>query len=164
MNEKVALITGSGKRRVGNAIVRAFAERGYAVAVHYHDSAADARETVSQMRSGGSRAEAYRADVSKEDEVDGMFTEVERDFGRLDVLVTAAAIWQSKPLEEVTAEDVRRHFEINALGTFLCCQRAGLMMVKQREGGSIVTIGDWAIERPYPNYAAYFASKGRYRP
>ena len=89
-----------------------------------------------------------------------MFREVERDFGRLDVLVTAAAIWQSKPLEEVTAEDVRRHFEINALGTFLCCRRAGLMMVGQPAGGSIVTIGDWAVERPYPNYAAYFASKG----
>ena len=76
------------------------------------------------------------------------------------MLVTAAAIWQSKPLEEVTADDVRRHFEINALGTFLCCRRAGLIMVKQPEGGAIVTIGDWAVERPYPHYAAYFPSKG----
>ena len=112
------------------------------------------------MKKGGTHAEAYQADVSKEDEVDRMFEQVENDFGRLDVLVTAAAIWQSKPLEEVTADDVRRHFEINALGTFLCCRRAGLIMVKQPEGGAIVTIGDWAIERPYPNYAAYFPSKG----
>ena len=115
------------------------------------------------MRKGGTHAEAYQADVSKEDEVERMFKQVEKDFGRLDVLVTAAAIWQSKPLEEVTADDVRRHFEINALGTFLCCRRAGLMMVKQPEGGAIVTIGDWAVERPYPNYAAYFPSKGQYR-
>jgi pteridine reductase len=63
-------------------------------------------------------------------------------------------------LEEVTADDVRRHFEVNALGTFLCCRRAGLIMVKQPEGGAIVTIGDWAIQRPYPHYAAYFPSKG----
>jgi pteridine reductase len=160
MNAKIVLVTGSGKRRVGNAIALAFAERGYAVALHYNRSAEDAEETVAQIRSGGARAEAYRADVSREDEVDAMFERLQRDFGRLDVLVTAAAIWQSKPLDEVTAEDVRRHFEINALGTFLCCRRAGLMMIEQPEGGAIVTIGDWAIERPYPNYAAYFMSKG----
>ncbi len=160
MNAKVALITGSGKRRVGNAVAEALAARGYSVALHYNRSAEDARESVSLMRKGGTHAEAYQADVSKEDEVDRMFKQVENDFGRLDVLVTAAAIWQSKPLEEVTADDVRRHFEINALGTFLCCRRAGLIMVKQPEGGAIVTIGDWAIERPYPHYAAYFPSKG----
>ena len=160
MNAKVALITGSGKRRVGNAVAEALAARGYSVALHYNRSAEDARESVSLMQKGGTHAEAYQADVSKEDEVDRMFKQVENDFGRLDVLVTAAAIWQSKSLEEVTADDVRRHFEINALGTFLCCRRAGLIMAKQPEGGAIVTIGDWAIERPYPNYAAYFPSKG----
>src|SRR5262249_6983039 len=81
-------------------------------------------------------------------------------FGRIDVLVTAAAVWQSKPLEEVTAADVRFHFETNALGTFLCCQQVGLAMARQPEGGAIVTIGDWAEARPYLNYAAYFPSKG----
>ncbi len=78
----------------------------------------------------------------------------------MDVLVTAAAIWKSKSLEQVTAADVRQHFEINALGTFLCCQKAGEIMVRQPEGGAIVTIGDWATARPYPHYAAYFPSKG----
>ena len=73
---------------------------------------------------------------------------------------TAAAVWEPKPLESVTADDVRRQFEINTLGTFLCCQRAGLLMVEQPEGGAIVTIGDWATARPYPGYAAYFPSKG----
>ena len=157
---KIALITGSGKRRVGNAVAEALAARGYSIALHYNRSAEDARESVSLMKKGGTHAEAYQANVSKEDEVDRMFKQVENDFGRLDVLVTAAAIWQSKPLEDITADDVRQHFEINALGTFLCCRRAGLIMVKQPEGGAIVTIGDWAVERPYPNYAAYFPSKG----
>ena len=77
-----------------------------------------------------------------------LFDEVLQTFGRLDVLVTAAAVWQQTPLEDVTADDVRRHFEINTLGTFLCCQRAGLIMAKQPEGGAIVTIGDWATARP----------------
>jgi pteridine reductase len=60
----------------------------------------------------------------------------------------------------VTAADVRLHFDTNALGTFLCCQQAGLAMAKQPEGGVIVNIGDWAEVRPYRNYAAYFPSKG----
>jgi pteridine reductase len=157
---KVALITGSGKRRVGNVIAEALAARGYNIALHYNRSADEARQSVSLLREKGISAEAFQADVSREDEVDGLFEQVEKQFGRLDVLVTAAAIFQSKPLEEVTADDVRRHFEINTLGTFLCCRRAGLIMAKQPEGGVIVTIGDWAIERPYPHYAAYFPSKG----
>ena len=158
--KKVALVTGSGKRRVGNAVAEALAARGYTIALHYNRSADDAQASIALMRQKGAHAEAFQADISREDEVERMFEQVAKSFGRLDVLVTAAAIWQSKPLEEVTADDVRRHFEINTLGTFLCCQQASRIMVKQPEGGSIVTIGDWAVERPYLHYAAYFPSKG----
>src|SRR5207249_1972202 len=56
--------------------------------------------------------------------------------------------------------DVRRNFETNTLATFICTQEAGLAMVKQVEGGCIITIGDWATERPYLDHAAYFVSKG----
>jgi pteridine reductase len=69
-------------------------------------------------------------------------------------------VWQRKRLEDVTAADVRLHFETNTLGTFLCAQHAGLAMVQQPEGGCIVNVGDWAEVRPYLNYAAYFPSKG----
>jgi pteridine reductase len=158
--QKVALITGSGKRRLGNAVAEALAARGYEIALHYNLSAEDARESVELMRQKGIHVEAFQANVSREDDVERLFSHVEKNFGRLDVLVTAAAIWESKPLEEVTADDVRRHFEINTLGTFLCCQQAGRIMIKQPEGGSIVTIGDWAVQRPYVHYAAYFPSKG----
>jgi pteridine reductase len=157
---KLALITGSGKRRVGNAVARALAERGFDIAIHFNRSAEEAKQTAEELRKLGVRAEAYQADLSDEAAIGRMFENVRTNFGRLDVLVTAAAIWKSKPLEQVTADDVRRHFEINALGTFLCCQRAGEIMVAQSEGGVIVTIGDWAVERPYPHYAAYFPSKG----
>jgi len=157
---KVALVTGSGKRRVGNVIVGALAERGYRVAVHYRRSAEEALETVARLQQQGAHARAFQADVADETDVENLFRQTMDHFGRLDVLVTAAAVWEPKPLEEVTAEDVRRQFEINALGTFLCCRQAGLIMAGQPEGGSIVTIGDWATARPYPNYAAYFLSKG----
>ena len=158
--KKVALVTGSGKHRVGNVVALALAERGYDIALHYNRSAAEARETIVQLQRGGVQAAAFRADVAKEDEVARLFDDVLKTFGRLDVLVTAAAVWQPKALEDVRTEDVRRQFEINTLGTFLCCRRAGLIMTEQPQGGAIVTIGDWAVARPYPNYAAYFVSKG----
>lgn len=157
---KTVLITGSGKRRIGNVVASALARRGYDIALHYNRSADEARQTVVELEGLGARAAAFQADVSNESDVARLFSEVQNTFGRLDVLVTAAAIWQQKPLEEITADDVRRHFDINTLGTFLCCQRAGEIMVRQPTGGAIVTIGDWAVARPYPNYAAYFASKG----
>jgi pteridine reductase len=159
-HHKVALITGSGKRRVGNAVAEALAARGYAIALHYNRSAEEARQTVAQLTEQGVRAAAFQADVADESQVDRLFDEVLSHFGRLDVLVTAAALWERTPLEQLTAADVRRQFDVNTLGTLLCCRRAGLIMAGQPEGGAIVTIGDWATRRPYPNYAAYFASKG----
>jgi pteridine reductase len=159
-SNKVALVTGSGKQRVGNAVAMALAARGYHIALHYRRSAGEAEQTVAQLLGQGVEAAAFQADVADESQVERLFEEMMSRFGRLDVLVTAAAIWEPKPLEAVTADDVRRNFEVNALGTFLCCQRAGLIMVGQPEGGVIVTIGDWATVRPYANYAAYFPSKG----
>ncbi len=157
---RVALVTGSGKKRVGSVVAEALAKRGHAIAVHYRTSASEADETVAELRKHGVDAKAYRADLADEAAVRGMVAGVLRDFGRIDVLVNCAAAWQSKKLEDVTAADVRMHFDTNALGTFLCCQHAGLAMTKQPDGGVIVNIGDWAEIRPYLNYAAYFPSKG----
>ncbi|MFO0850195.1 MAG: SDR family oxidoreductase [Gemmataceae bacterium] len=158
--QRVALVTGSGKRRVGAVVADALARRGYAIAVHYRTSAAEAEQTAAGLRAHGVPVVAFPADLTDEGAVRGMVRAVLDRFGRLDVLVNCAAVWQSKPLEEVTAADVRRHFDTNALGTFLCAQQAGLAMVEQPDGGVIVNIGDWAEVRPYPGYSAYFPSKG----
>ena len=136
------------------------ATRGFDIAVHYRTSAAEAADTAAELRALGVEAETYRADRADEAAVKAMVGAVLDRFGRIDVLVNCAAVWVAKPLEEVTAADVRFHFDANALGTFLCSQHAGLAMVKQPEGGLIVTVGDWAEVRPYLNYAAYFPSKG----
>jgi pteridine reductase len=161
MNErKVALITGSGTRRVGWHIAQALAARGYALAIHYRNSAAEAQQTVAELRRGGAQAEPFCADLSDEQAVRGLVEGTLTHFGRIDVLVNAAAVWTRQRLEQVTAADLTRHYQINTLGTFLCSQHAGLAMVKQKDGGSIITIGDWAIVRPYLGYSAYFPSKG----
>ena len=157
---RVALVTGSGKRRVGWYVADALAQRGYALAIHYRSSATEAAETVAALRGRGVGVVGFQADLTDEQAVRTLVGAVLERFGRLDVLVNCAAVWQRKRLEEVTAADVRLHFEINTLGTFLCAQHAGLAMVRQPEGGCIINLGDWAEVRPYLNYAAYFPSKG----
>ena len=157
----VALVTGSGKHRVGWHVADALAKRGYALVLHFHTSAVEAVESADFFRrQHGVRVEVVQADMADEISVRLLVAHTLSMQGRIDVLVNCAAVWQRKPLEEVTAADVRHHFEVNALGTFLCCQHAGLAMVRQPEGGCIVNMGDWAEARPDLHYAAYFPSKG----
>jgi len=156
---QVALITG-GAVRVGRAIVESFAARGYAVAIHANRSVKQARELADELAERGASTLVVSADLREETAVRGMVDQVHAHWGRLDVLVNNAAIWSPQPLEEVTADEVRKYFEINSLATFVACQHAGLKMVEQPTGGAIVNIGDWSVARPYQDYAAYFPSKG----
>ena len=160
LRNRVALVTGAGAPRIGNCVVRLLAARGYRVILHAHRSAAAAEETAVELRSGGVEAEVVVADLTDEQAVRELASRAHAFFGRIDALVNCAAIWSAKRLEDVTADDVRRHFDANALSAFLCCQHVGLAMAAQPSGGAIVNLGDWAIARPYLNYAAYFPSKG----
>lgn len=155
----VALVTGSA-RRVGAVIARRLAAEGYRLIIHANASLAEARQLADELTAAGRPSLATAANLRDEDAVKQMIEAAHRHFGRIDALVNSAAIWVRKPLEEVTAADVRVHFETNTLGTFLCCQHVGRIMVAQPEGGAIVNFGDWAIARPYLDYAAYFSSKG----
>lgn len=156
----VILVTGAGRRRVGAHVAELFASRGYRLAIHYRTAAAEAEEAVARHSARGVEAAAFRADLTDERQVDAMVEAVLGRFGRIDALVHCAATWRPKSLEETMAADVRDAFETNTLATFLCARRAGLAMAARPEGGCIVTVGDWACTRPYPGYAAYFASKG----
>jgi pteridine reductase len=157
---KVALVTGSGKKRVGYHVAAALAARDFALVIHYHTSAAEAAETADQFtRAHGVPVHTVRANLAEESQVKAMVAETLAKFGRIDALVNCAAIWHRKRLEDTNAADVRSHFDANTLGTFLTCQHAGLAMVNQPTGGCIVNVGDWAEARPYLDYAAYFPSK-----
>lgn len=157
---RVALVTGSGRRRIGNIVAKRLAASGYRIALHYHRSRAEAEATVSELRAMEIDCEAFQADVSDESQVERMFESVIARFQRIDVLVTTASVWSPRKLEAVTGADMLDDFKVNGLGTFLCARSAGLIMVDQAEGGAIVTVGDWAIERPYLDHAPYFVSKG----
>ena len=145
--------------RVGRAIVRELAQIGYQVAIHANTSLDQAQQLVAELAGQGHVAAAFGADLRNEDATRAMIDRVHRHFGRLDGLVNNAAAWSPTPLDDVGADDVRRFFDVNTVSTFVCCQHAGLIMAEQLTGGAIVNIGDWAIERPYRDYSAYFASK-----
>lgn len=156
----MALVTGSGAPRIGNCVVRTLAANGYRVVLHARRSIAEAEATADELQSEGTAAAVVTGDIRDESAVGEMTRQALSAFGRIDALVNCAGIWKSKRLEDVTADDVREHFETNALGTFLCCRHVGLVMVAQASGGAIVNLGDWAPVRPYLDYSAYIASKG----
>lgn len=158
-NSPVALVTGGG-RRVGLGIAQTLAAHGYRLVLHANGSLAGAEQAAREFAAAGCDAIALAADLRDQIATQAMIARARDHFGRIDALVNNAAIWSAKPLEQVTPDDVRENFEINTLGTFICCQQVGLLMATQEQGGAIVNIGDWAIERPYPDHAAYFASKG----
>jgi pteridine reductase len=155
----VAIVTG-GARRVGSVVARELAARGYRLVIHANHSGAEAEQLAQELSAAGSPAIALTAELRETDRVTEFVKRAHQHFGRIDALVNCAAIWNRKPLEATTADDVREQFEVNTLGTFLCCQQVGLIMTQQASGGTIVNIGDWAIARPYVDYAAYFPSKG----
>lgn len=160
MTQKIALVTGSGKQRVGWHVAHALGLKGHSICIHYRTSDVEAKQSAELLKKAGIEATIFQADLALESDVEKMFHEIKAKFGRLDVLVNCASIWERKDLLEISAKDVSRHFEANILATFLPSRLAGLLMIAQPEGGNIITIGDWAQVRPYLGYSAYFATKG----
>lgn len=156
----VALITGSGSPRVGRVIAERFASRGCDIALHSRnddDELHHAREAL--IETSGRRIESIAGDLADEEVADNLPDRAHAIFGRLDIVVTSAAIWHPTPLGEITADEIRRYFDVNALSTFLIARSAGRIMASQPCGGAVVTISDWAVDRPYADHAAYFPSK-----
>ena len=158
--KKWALVTGAGKQRVGFHVARALGRIGYSLILHYRNSAVEAEESAQILGQEGMEALLVQAELAEGPEVDRVMAFLRQHCGRLDTLVTCASTWQPKKLEQTTAEDYLQAFRANVLSTALIAQKAGLWMTSQPTGGCIVTVGDWAVTRPYPEYAAYHTSKG----
>lgn len=156
----VAWVTGSAADRVGRGIAKRFAARGYRMVLHAHQSREEGERLVEKWTQAGVETLLVSGAIEEEATVESWIPQIVERFGRLDVLVHAAAVWEPATLEETTSKLVIEQFMSNTLGSFLCGQKAGLEMIKQRTGGAIVLIGDWALNRPYRDFAAYFASKG----
>lgn len=159
-DQPVALVTGSAAPRVGQAIARKLASKGFALAIHGNRSAEEGQKIVESFRKEGVEAELFTADLAQPSQCDSLVEQVLQRFQRIDVLVNSAAIWYPTPFESVSQSELEKYMQVNSLALFSLARLAGLQMVKQDNGGVIVNLGDWAPRRPYTDYSAYFLSKG----
>ena len=154
---KVAVVTGASKG-IGAGIAKSLASEGAAVVVNYASSKEDADSVVAEIAGKGGKAVAVQGDVSKASDVRRIFAETKKAFGRLDVLVNNAGVYQFAPLEQITEEQFHRQFNTNVLGLILATQEATRLFGP--EGGSIINIGSNASSLTPPASAVYTATKG----
>ena len=154
---KVALVTG-GARNIGRAICRSLASGGAMVMVNANTSQAEAKHTVSMIKSAGGKAAAHFADVTDPGAVAKMVDATVRQFGRLDVLVNNAAIRSEVRFEEMKFEEWRRVISTVLDGAFLCTQSCLPHLIRVR-GGAIVNIGGLTAHRGATGRAHVIAAK-----
>jgi 3-oxoacyl-[acyl-carrier protein] reductase len=159
MAGKAALVTGGGTG-IGAAVVLALAKAGYDVAINYSRSEGPAKEVAKQAEQAGVKAITIKADVADDKSVRAMLAEVEKTFGRLDVLVNNAgttADWKPRDLESISEEAWDRVFAVNTKSIFLVT-RAAVKLLKASKG-CIVNTASIVGLRPGPQPIPYAASK-----
>ncbi len=152
---RVAVVTGAGSG-IGRAVAQAFLEAGYAVVL-----AGRRREALEETALGQELAHVVPADISKHDDVSGLFAEVRNRWGRLDVLFNNAGIFgPTGSVDEVDIEGWAETVAINVTGSFLCAAEAFRLMKDQDpQGGRIINNGSIAAHSPRPRSAAYTTTK-----
>ena len=156
---KNVLVTG-GSRGIGRATAMAFAERGARVAINFHCNSEAARSTCEGLAGEGHFA--VKADVGSPHAVRKMIDAVVGEFGRLDIVVNNAAIFDFHPLEETDYEDWqaawRAIIDVNLIGPANVCYCAGRQMISQG-GGRIINVSSRGAFRGEPRAPAYGAGK-----
>jgi 3-oxoacyl-[acyl-carrier protein] reductase len=154
---KVAVVTGASKG-IGAEIARQLAAAGASVVVNYASSKAGADKVVADIAAKDGKALAVQADVSKPAEVTRLFAETKRAFGRVDVLVNNAGVYEFSPLDAISEEHFHKQFNLNVLGLLLASQEAARLMGDG--GGSIINISSAVTAITPPNTAVYAGTKG----
>jgi 3-oxoacyl-[acyl-carrier protein] reductase len=153
---KVAVVTGASKG-IGAGIAKSLAAEGAAVVVNYASSKEGADRVVEEITSKGGKAIAVKGSVASAADVEKIFAETKKAFGKLDVLVNNAGVYEFSPIENITEEHFHRNFNTNVLGLLLATKEA----VKHfnGEGGSIINIGSVASRVTPPAASVYSATK-----
>src|SRR5579875_1547389 len=154
---KVAIVTGSSKG-IGAAIAKEFAAEGASVVVNYASSKAEADRLVAEIAKAGGKAIAVKANMRENPDIEHLFAETHKAFGKLDILVNNAGVYDFQPIENVTLEHFRKHFELNVLGYLLAIKES--LKYFGPEGGSIVNMSSTVTSFAPPNASVYTATKG----
>jgi NAD(P)-dependent dehydrogenase (short-subunit alcohol dehydrogenase family) len=156
----VVVITGSG-RGIGAAAAKLAAMRGYAVGVNYVSDAESAGKVVEWVRSHGGQALAVQGDTSHEADVKRLFDEVGAKFGRVTALVNNAGVpGRIGRVENVELAMLKRVFEVNVYGAFLCAREAirRMSMKHGGPGGAIVNVSSMASRTGSPGELVHYAA------
>ncbi|MCH5289491.1 MAG: 3-oxoacyl-ACP reductase FabG [Treponema sp.] len=155
---KVAIVTGSSKG-IGKACALRLAKDGCAVVVNYSRSDDEAAAVVDAIKADGGEATAYKADVSKLDEVKKMFRDVYKQYGSIDVLVNNAGIVRDEYLLMLNPDTLDKCVDLNIKGYIYCAQAAVLKMFKQKHG-VIINMSSVSSKFALPGQSVYSATKG----
>jgi len=160
LKSKVAVVTG-GSRGIGAATVKLFAAAGADVVFNYRQNAAAARAVEKAVREAGGKAMAVRADVSRMAGAKHLIDTAERRFGRIDILVANAGIWNDKPapIEKMTERQWDEMMAINLKGVYTVLRQATPHMIRQK-AGRIIVVSSTAGQRGEAFHTHYGASKG----
>ncbi len=153
---KVAVVTGASKG-IGAGIAKALAAEGAAVAVNYSSSKESADRVVTEIVGKGGKAVAIQGDLANPADVQRIFAETKSKFGKLDVLVNNAGVYEFGALEAITAEHFHRQFDTNVLGLIRATQEAAKLF--GTDGGSVINIGSVVSRLTPPTSTVYAATK-----
>jgi glucose 1-dehydrogenase len=161
-----ALVTGANSG-IGRGIAIELGRAGADVLVNYYSGDEAAEEVVGQIRAEGGEALAHRADVSREDDVLGMFERMVDEFGTIDILVNNAGIQMDAAFTEMTLDQWNRVLEVNLTAQFLCAREAvreflrrGVVPEVSCAAGKILCISSVHEVIPWAGHVNYAASKG----
>ena len=159
LKNNVALITGSSKG-IGRGIAERFAREGADVVINYNSDPKGAEEAVREAERHGVRAAAIQADLGTVAGVRSLVAQSIERMGRLDVLVNNAGVEKHAPFWDVTEADYDKVLNVNLKGVFFTTQAFVAHLRATGRGGRVVNISSVHEELPFPNFAAYCASKG----
>ena len=156
LTNQVAVVTGASKG-IGAGIAKALAAEGASVVVNYASSKEGAERVVQEIKTAGGKAIAVQGDVSKQADITRLFAETKKAYGKVDVLVNNAGVYEFAPLDGITEEVFHKQFNLNVLGLLLTTKEAVKLMGP--EGGSVINIGSGVSSIQPPNTATYTATK-----
>src|SRR3954467_4324687 len=154
-SSRTALITGASGG-IGKAVATRLANDGFDLAVHYAGNSAKAEELVAEVKQGGRKAVAIKANVAAEAEVKNLFDRTVAEFGRIDAVVHLAGIMPLFPISGGDVESFDKVISTNLRGTFLVLSHAAQRM---GSGGRIIAFSSSVVAKSFPKYGAYIASK-----